>query len=71
MLTTCRREGDTWVLNGQKKWIGNATFSDINVIWAREEGSNQVKGFVVEKANPASTSRRSRPRWRCASCRTG
>jgi glutaryl-CoA dehydrogenase len=52
MLTTCRREGDTWVLNGQKKWIGNATFSDINVIWAREEGSNQVKGFVVEKANP-------------------
>ena len=36
MLTTCRREGDTWVLNGQKKWIGNATFSDINVIWARE-----------------------------------
>ena len=49
MLTTCRREGDTWVLNGQKKWIGNSTFSDINVIWAREEISNQVKGFVVEK----------------------
>jgi glutaryl-CoA dehydrogenase len=52
MLTTCRPEGDTWVLNGQKKWIGNATFSDINVIWAREEASNQVKGFVVEKGNP-------------------
>jgi glutaryl-CoA dehydrogenase len=52
MLTTCRREGDVWILNGQKKWIGNSTFSDINVIWAREEGSNQVKGFVVEKGNP-------------------
>ena len=52
MLTTCRREGDVWVLNGQKKWIGNATFADINVIWAREEGSNQVKGFVVGKGNP-------------------
>jgi len=52
MLTTCRREGDVWVLNGQKKWIGNSTFSDINVIWAREEGSNQVKGFVVERGNP-------------------
>src|SRR5260221_6480298 len=37
MMTTCRREGDIWILNGQKKWIGNATFADINVIWAREE----------------------------------
>jgi glutaryl-CoA dehydrogenase len=52
MTTTCRREGDTWILNGQKKWIGNATFADINVIWAREEGSNQVKGFIVGKDNP-------------------
>jgi glutaryl-CoA dehydrogenase len=52
MLTTCRREGETWILNGQKKWIGNSTFSDINVIWARDEASGQVKDFVVEKDNP-------------------
>ena len=52
MMTSCRREGDSWVLNGQKRWIGNSTFSEINVIWAREEGSNQVKGFVVGKDNP-------------------
>ena len=52
MMTTCRREGDTWMLNGEKKWIGNATFADINVIWAREETSNQVKGFIVGKDNP-------------------
>ena len=52
MLTTCRREGDVWVLNGQKKWVGNSTFSDINVIWARDEASGQVKGFVVHKDNP-------------------
>src|SRR5215468_6541534 len=52
MLTTCRREGESWILNGQKKWIGNATFSDINVIWARDEASGEVKGFVVEKDNP-------------------
>jgi glutaryl-CoA dehydrogenase len=52
MLTTCRKDGDAWVLNGQKKWIGNSTFSDINVIWARDEASGQVKGFVVDKANP-------------------
>jgi glutaryl-CoA dehydrogenase len=52
MLTTCRKDGEAWVLNGQKKWIGNSTFSDINVIWARDEASGQVKGFVVDKANP-------------------
>ncbi len=52
MMTTCRREGDTWIISGQKKWIGNATFADINVIWARDEASNQVKGFVVGKDNP-------------------
>src|SRR5258707_13068631 len=52
MMTACRREGDVWILNGQKKWIGNATFAEINVIWARDEGSNQVKGFVVGKDNP-------------------
>ncbi len=52
LTTTARREGDTWILNGQKKWIGNATFADINVVWARDEASNQVKGFVVEKGNP-------------------
>jgi glutaryl-CoA dehydrogenase len=28
LTTTARRDGDTWVLNGQKKWIGNATFAD-------------------------------------------
>lgn len=52
MKTTCRRDGESWVLNGQKKWIGNSTFADINVIWARDEGSGQVKGFVVTKDNP-------------------
>ena len=52
MTTTCRREGDEWVLNGQKKWIGNATFADDNIIWARDEDDNQVKGFVVDKTNP-------------------
>ena len=52
LLTTARREGDTWVLNGHKKWIGNATFSDVTVIWARDEADNQVKGFLVEKDTP-------------------
>ncbi len=48
LTTTARRVGDEWVLDGQKKWIGNATFADHVVIWARDVADNQVKGFVVE-----------------------
>jgi glutaryl-CoA dehydrogenase len=51
LTTTARREGDAWVLNGQKKWIGNATWGDLTVIWARDVADNQVKGFVVENKN--------------------
>lgn len=52
LTTTARREGDTWVLDGQKKWIGNATFSDLTIIWARDQTDDQVKGFIVEKDTP-------------------
>ncbi|MBP1136984.1 glutaryl-CoA dehydrogenase [Arthrobacter sp. PvP023] len=46
--TTARREGGNWILNGAKRWIGNATFSDWVVIYARDEADNQVKGFLVD-----------------------
>ncbi|NBH11641.1 acyl-CoA dehydrogenase family protein [Amycolatopsis sp. SID8362] len=52
MRTTAQREGDTWILNGAKKWIGNATFADYVVVWARDLDDNHVKGFVVEKGTP-------------------
>jgi glutaryl-CoA dehydrogenase len=52
LTTTARRDGDQWVLNGEKKWIGNATFADYVVIWARSVEDGQVKGFVVEKGTP-------------------
>ena len=52
LMTTARREGDEWVLDGAKKWIGNATFSDVTVIWARDVDSGAVKGFLVEKDTP-------------------
>ena len=52
LTTTARRDGDGWVLNGQKNWIGNATFADLTVIWARDVEDDQVKGFVVEKGTP-------------------
>ena len=47
--TTARRDGDEWVLNGEKRWIGNATFADLVIIWARDEADGQIKGFVLEK----------------------
>lgn len=50
--TTARREGDSWVLNGAKRWIGNATFSDWVVIYARDVADNQVKGFLVDTRLP-------------------
>jgi glutaryl-CoA dehydrogenase len=53
--TTARRDGDTWILDGQKKWIGNATFADVTVVWARDVDDNQVKGFLVEKGTPGFT----------------
>ncbi|MER5649428.1 acyl-CoA dehydrogenase family protein [Streptosporangium sp. NPDC002524] len=52
LRTTARREGDVWVLNGAKRWIGNATFADLIVVWAKDEADGQVKGFVVEKGTP-------------------
>ena len=48
MTTTAKREGDTWILDGQKRWIGNAPWCDISIIWARDLADNQVKGFIVE-----------------------
>jgi glutaryl-CoA dehydrogenase len=48
LTTTAKRDGDTWIINGQKKWIGNAPWCDVSIIWARDVADNQVKGFIVE-----------------------
>jgi glutaryl-CoA dehydrogenase len=52
LATTARREGDHWILEGAKTWIGNATFADLVVVWARDIADGQVKGFVVEQGTP-------------------
>src|SRR5690349_7899921 len=49
LTCTCKREGDKWIINGQKKWIGNATFADLVIIWAKDLDDGNVKGFIVEK----------------------
>jgi glutaryl-CoA dehydrogenase len=48
LTTTAKRDGDSWILNGEKRWIGNAPWCDVSVIWARDLADNQVKGFIVE-----------------------
>ena len=55
LRTTARRDGDTWVLDGEKRWIGNATFADVVVIWAKDVADGQVKGFLVTTDTPGFT----------------
>src|SRR6201995_5023809 len=56
LTTTAKREGDTWIINGQKRWIGNSPWCDISIIWARDVADGQVKGFIVEnKTTPGFT----------------
>ncbi len=52
--TSARREGDEYVLSGEKRWIGNASFADLVIIWARDVEDGQVKAFVVEKNEDGS-----------------
>lgn len=55
LKTTCKRDGDTWTITGQKKWIGNATFADYIIIWAKDEADHHVKGFIVDRETPGLT----------------
>jgi len=56
--TTARRDGSDYVLNGHKRWIGNATVADVIVVWARDTKDGQVKGFLVEGGTPGFDARR-------------
>ncbi len=51
METRARREGDHYILNGSKCWIGNASIADVKVVWAKDD-DGRVGGFVVEKDAP-------------------
>jgi glutaryl-CoA dehydrogenase len=50
--TSARRDGDGWILDGAKRWIGNASIADVVVVWARSDEDGQVKGFLVETTAP-------------------
>jgi glutaryl-CoA dehydrogenase len=49
--TRAHRVGNDYIINGAKRWIGNASFADVTVIWARDDEGN-VGGFLVEKGTP-------------------
>jgi glutaryl-CoA dehydrogenase len=55
--TEARRDGDSYVINGRKRWIGNGTIADVVVVWARDAADGQVKGFLVEKGTPGYDAR--------------
>jgi glutaryl-CoA dehydrogenase len=56
--TSARRDGDTWVIDGTKKWIGNGSIADVVVLWARDEADRRVKGFLLEKGTPGFDARK-------------
>jgi glutaryl-CoA dehydrogenase len=47
MLTTARRDGESWVINGEKTWITNGSVADVAVVWARTDAG--IQGFLVER----------------------
>lgn len=51
--TKAKKDGDGYILNGAKRWIGNASISDVLIIWARDEESGEFGGYVIE--NPQET----------------
>ena len=66
MRTTAVRDGDSWVLNGEKTWITNGTMADVAVVWARaQEGGSagSIVGFLVERGTPGFTSSDIHGKW--------
>ncbi|BCW56110.1 MULTISPECIES: acyl-CoA dehydrogenase family protein [unclassified Arthrobacter] len=52
--TSARREGDSYIINGRKRWIGNASMADVVIIFARDEADAKVKAFVMERNEDGS-----------------
>ncbi|KAL3826121.1 hypothetical protein ACJIZ3_022150 [Penstemon smallii] len=52
LRTTARKVEGGWILDGQKRWIGNSTFADVLVIFARNTATNQINGFILKKNTP-------------------
>ena len=64
MRTTAKRVGDTYVLNGEKRWITSGSLADVAVVWAKTDeagqgtgGAKSVRGFLVERGTPGFSTR--------------
>lgn len=55
MTTRCKRDGDDWILNGNKMWITNGSLADVSVVWARDD-EGIIRGFLLEKGMEGFTS---------------
>ncbi|WP_024367070.1 acyl-CoA dehydrogenase family protein [Arthrobacter sp. TB 26] len=55
LSTTARRDGDAWILDGAKRWIGGAATADVLAVFARDVADGQVKAFLVEREAPGVT----------------
>jgi glutaryl-CoA dehydrogenase len=61
MRTRARKEGNCWVIDGEKTWITNGTVADVAVVWARTEGG--IRGFLVERDTPGLTTSDIHGKW--------
>ncbi|XP_077213359.1 acyl-CoA oxidase 4 isoform X2 [Tasmannia lanceolata] len=52
LRTTATKVSGGWILEGQKRWIGNSTFADVLVVFARNTTTNQINGYIVKKGSP-------------------
>lgn len=55
LQTTATKVAGGWILDGQKRWIGNSTFADLLIIFARNPATNQINGYIVKKDAPGLT----------------
>jgi glutaryl-CoA dehydrogenase len=64
MKTTARRQGDCWLLNGEKTWITNGSPAHVAIVWARTVGDDgSIRGFLVEKGTPGFTTSDIHGKW--------
>ena len=55
MVTTAKKDGDDWIINGSKMWITNGSLADVALVWAKDE-SGIIRGFLLEKGMKGFTS---------------
>jgi glutaryl-CoA dehydrogenase len=67
MLSTCRKKGGDWILNGRKMWITNGTLAHVAVFWAKDE-QGRVRGFLIERGAKGYTAPEQKHKWslRCS-----